>query len=72
MDINCPKCGEPWDHDELHYISGAGYEEASRRFARQGCRLFGAAHNPLPDREAAFKSQLLMQLSPYAEDWIGE
>ncbi len=20
MDIRCPKCGEPWDFDELHYL----------------------------------------------------
>lgn len=25
MDILCPVCGEPWDHDELH-------EEAARRY----------------------------------------
>ena len=27
MDIYCPKCGEPWDHDTLHDIAGDRYPE---------------------------------------------
>ena len=25
MDVYCPKCGEPWDHDTIHDVAGAEY-----------------------------------------------
>ena len=44
MDIYCPKCGEPWDHDELHDIPGVTYAQASKRFRRVGCEVFDTKH----------------------------
>lgn len=55
MDIRCPFCGEPWDHDSLHdmppgsaYKSSydrvtdrnPGYERASAAFQTYGCGFF--------------------------------
>ena len=48
-DIYCPKCGEPWDSDELHDVPsmnpdrGAGvltYEQAAKLFPAYGCGLW--------------------------------
>jgi hypothetical protein len=48
-DIYCPKCGEPWDADELHDVPainpdrGAGvltYEQAAKLFPVYGCGLW--------------------------------
>ena len=25
MDVFCPKCGEPWDHDTIHDVAGEEY-----------------------------------------------
>lgn len=41
MDIYCPKCGEPWDQEELHDIEGKTYAEANLAFRRTGCAVFG-------------------------------
>jgi len=53
MDIICPKCGEPWDHDSLHEevaereLEGetATYHGVLREFQASGCgvafRAFG-------------------------------
>jgi hypothetical protein len=27
MDLYCPRCGEPWDHDTLHDVAEAQYAE---------------------------------------------
>jgi hypothetical protein len=27
MDLRCPQCGEPWDHDTLHDEAGARYAQ---------------------------------------------
>ena len=53
MDIYCPKCGEPWDHDELHAIAGLPYEQASKEFRRVGCEVFDTNHNDPPDTDKA-------------------
>ena len=62
MDIYCPRCGEPWDMDELHEVEDEDFETARRRFTREGCAVFGARHNRQPDRETAEKSALLFDL----------
>lgn len=31
MDLRCPQCGEPWDHDTLHDEAAARYEQAHGR-----------------------------------------
>lgn len=42
MDIHCPVCGEPWDHDSLH-------EEADARFqAKYGHRFRGSTQDNGP------------------------
>ncbi|MPZ50845.1 MAG: hypothetical protein GEU75_16360 [Dehalococcoidia bacterium] len=62
MDIYCPVCGEPWDHNELHDVEGVRFEEARRRFASEGCRVFGSTHNSTVDTDKATKSALLHEL----------
>jgi hypothetical protein len=42
MDILCPKCGEPWDHDCLHdEVEARGldatYDQIAGEFRRRGC-----------------------------------
>lgn len=56
MDIRCPKCGEPWDHDTLHeevqeridYLhENATYAHVAAEFRRDGCGAFrGLGMNP--------------------------
>jgi hypothetical protein len=41
MDIFCPRCGEPLDHDELHEVEGMSYQEASQAFRTKGCEGIG-------------------------------
>lgn len=52
MDLLCPRCGEPWDADML-YDADMSYEEAWRRFRREGCAVFNTRHNDPPDHQAA-------------------
>jgi len=56
MDIHCPVCAEPWDMDELHDVPGLTFEAARRRFAKEGCRVFGSEHNSPGDADRAAKS----------------
>ncbi len=44
MDIYCPKCGEPCDIYELHDVEGMSYAQASAKFRRDGCEVFGSKH----------------------------
>ena len=49
MDLYCPKCGEPWDNEEIHYLAeanGTTYANEAAAFRRDGCRVFGTACNP--------------------------
>lgn len=56
MDIRCPKCGEPWDMEEINLeaeeisrYEGIDYDEAyqtvRKQFYAEGCLVFGVAHN---------------------------
>lgn len=73
MDIYCPKCGEPWDHDELHYVGETTYAIASADFAARGCAVFGAECNTEhPDNAAALCAQAAMELSDHAGDWASD
>jgi len=63
MDIICPKCGEPWEHDMLHE-AGLPYEEAWRRFKREGCAVFGSRCNEQAAKEAAEIAQIAYGLMP--------
>lgn len=56
MDIYCPICGEPYDHDELHDVPGKSYAEASREFIRVGCKVFDASHGVRDARRAEVAS----------------
>ncbi len=62
MDIYCPVCGEPWDLYALHDVPGVPFEAARRRFAAEGCRVFGTKHNSTIDSDRAAKSAVLHQL----------
>jgi hypothetical protein len=41
MDLYCPRCSEPWDLDELHYVDGLTFDQARRAFRAEGCGAFG-------------------------------
>lgn len=48
MDLLCPKCGEPWDNDELHEqaeINGTSYAVEAKKFRAVGCATFDCSHN---------------------------
>ncbi len=62
MDIYCPVCGEPWDLYGLHDVPGVPFEAARRRFAAEGCQVFGTKHNSPIDSDRATKSAVLHQL----------
>jgi hypothetical protein len=50
MDIYCPRCGEPWDTDEFHYLAeelGTTFNDTMTQFARKGCEVIPEqSHNP--------------------------
>lgn len=62
MDIYCPVCGEPWDRDELHYVSSTPYDLAVKLFRREGCRVFGGKHNKNADLEKAEHARVVYDL----------
>lgn len=47
MDIYCPKCGEPYDQDELHEADQT-YAQSARIFRTEGCGMLldGVACRP--------------------------
>lgn len=48
MDLYCPKCGEPYDNDEFHFIAeenGTSYKEVAADFRIRGCEAIGTSHN---------------------------
>jgi len=48
MDIRCPNCSEPWDHDELHYAAEdrhSTYERVAADFRVRGCPALGGTCN---------------------------
>lgn len=67
MDIRCPKCGEPWDIDELHGVydgfrSRIPFKTAYARSRKVGCEVFGTSHNSTPDVETAQKARTVMDV----------
>lgn len=56
MDVRCPKCGESWDHDELHHaaeITGETYAATAALFRRVGCEVFGTSHGEMLTERSA-------------------
>ena len=48
MDMYCRKCGEPWDHDELHEVAeeqDTTYERVRDAFLANGCAVFSTRCN---------------------------
>jgi hypothetical protein len=53
MDILCPKCGEPWDMDDLHTETAERepknydrmYRKVASEFRAKGCEALGAKHS---------------------------
>jgi len=60
MDIYCPKCGEPYDNDELHdNDEGMSYEAASKLFRTKGCSaVFGTRCVPVENNTTRIASAL--------------
>lgn len=79
MDIACRFCGEPWDHDELHYMEAGGralsYAAAGKRFSRYGCEAFNGEASPDPcksgavDSNAATYATAMQIVSDNPEEW---
>lgn len=65
MDIYCSKCGEPWDHDELHEIASYNdvtYAETARDFRRNGCAALGGTCNKVPNEQVAMMATAASEL----------
>ncbi len=60
-DLLCPKCGEPWDMDELHEAS-VPYEEARSLFRKVGCEVFDTGHNEQIDAEGVERVKALFEI----------
>lgn len=76
MDIHCKHCGEPWDHDELHYVEGKTYKQAGKLFAQYGCGAFDEHPEPCRNTPICEPDMLKMigiaqDLSPHPEEWAG-
>lgn len=81
MDIICPKCGEPVDHDEIHeYVaeynrtSAVGnettYDLIAAEFRRVGCEALGMKHNTDTQRPIEAKVQAVAARGVY--DALGD
>lgn len=49
MDIYCPICTEPFDHDELHAVASeidSTYAKVAADFRQRGCHAFEEAYGP--------------------------
>jgi hypothetical protein len=78
VDLLCPKCGEPWDNDELHYVEVEELndclsshnlptvEEASYKDASKLFRMFGCevfgCSHSTPDSDAAMLASMTYDL----------
>jgi hypothetical protein len=65
MDINCPKCGEPWDAEELHYVAEENqttFSEELAKFRRTGCEVFGEQHADPADQRKALAATIAFDL----------
>jgi hypothetical protein len=66
MDINCPKCGEPWDMDELHYVAEENqttFTEEVKKFSTAGCQVFDGQPCTEPaDRTRALAAAVALEL----------
>jgi hypothetical protein len=65
MDINCPKCGEPWNADELHYVAKENqttFSEELAKFSRTGCEVFGEQHADPADQQRALAASVAFKL----------
>jgi len=66
MDIYCPKCGEPWDADEFHYVAEENettYREELAKFSRIGCQVFDGQPCADPeDRRRALAMSVALEL----------
>jgi hypothetical protein len=65
MDINCPKCGEPWDADELHYVAEENettFTEEVKKFSTAGCEVFGEQHADPADQQRALAASVAFKL----------
>ena len=77
MDIYCSKCGEPWETDCLHDITGS-YDKALKLFKVLGCGAFNEAYNdrenstcnrdPIVTDEHLEKIQTLQGMVNHADD----
>jgi hypothetical protein len=66
MDINCPKCGEAWDMDELHDIAeenDTDFNFERKQFFEYGCgRVFNNKDCKLSLNPKALASQALYDI----------
>jgi hypothetical protein len=66
MDLICPKCAEPWDNDEFHYVEGMSYAKAVRAMRAEGCgAVFGGTCRESSDegaRQRALMSAVAFEL----------
>jgi hypothetical protein len=71
MDIYCPRCGEPWDMDELHFEAedraargdkDATYESVARDFRRRGCAALGGQCSDSPNTDRAEAASILYDM----------
>ena len=73
MDIYCRKCGEPWDHDELHEVAeeqGRTYDEVRELFARNGCAVFDTHCGLVMSEETSVIGEAFAILAELG-DWDG-
>ena len=52
-DIYCPKCGEPFDQDELHDWNDKTYSQNLQAFQTQGCSGIDMTCNTTPAAHGA-------------------
>ena len=65
MDIYCPKCGEPWNAEELHYVAEENqttFPEELAKFSRIGCEVFGEQHADPADQQRALAAAVAFEL----------
>ena len=80
MDINCPRCGEPWDHDCLHEAAAefdTTYDKIKTAFRTIGCSAIEYGPDAGPTCEVVNNNTTAamfaaMELSDHADDWASD
>lgn len=79
MDILCPYCGEPWDHDELHGDEfGRTYQHMWKNFKLLGCNAWdkpgasACSHARVVSKDKLLAIQEALDIAAHPDDFASD